>query len=1297
MKKTFLVFLCFLIVLISILPISSAAAITEQNKVTVLISLDEPCLLDCCGTAQDNDTPLSDYLLSDQGKSRAFLIMQQQAALKSTLLSSGVSADYSESRSYTSLVNGFTAKVSVSEIPKIQTHSAVRSVKVMSSAKEKVSPNNSDGSSSTAPQKTYRHYGMASKSSIQIESAYDEGYTGKGMLIAVIDNEFDVRHDAFSVAPDEKRYTKDDICKLSETIGFGIASYPISDIFYNGKIVFAYDYGEKDNNCKRDTDPHGTHVAGIAAGNNQGKGIYSFKGTAYDSQLALFKISDQTGALQDEAILAALDDAVKLSPDVINCSYGAIEFLTHDYEGRQLYEKLTRSGCAVIAASGNDSYNGYLMGMTELPVSYMNYSTVCSPSSMESVCSVAASVPDQVYAAPYYFVFNQEKRVRTEMVYSSLRFEEVYGEPAPLSKKPLTEEDDGQNDVELDEVSYLYLEEEETVSDLSRRKIEGKIVVLNENSLSIDTIIKDTVRKNCYAVIIIQKETDSRIRQQSETKDFFVYTVDHSCLDYFTKHPKGKVSIRTSSELDVETPAAAQTIAEYSSFGTRADMALKPDLTAPGDNILSSIPNHGYSMMSGTSMATPCVSGAYAIMKQYLKESGIASTMSPCRTEEHIYRLLMSTADLLKYQNTSSPLYYSPRLQGAGLIDLDSAIHTESFLTVDGERPSVSLKDHPDGAFTFQFTVCNTSDHTMTFSPSCILQTDGYQKAKKPQYGMEYVHTFIPQDIRAEAEIHFYTNDALADTFTVPAHSEQTVTAEILLHSDFVSSHSRIFTNGFYVDGFVILNTEDNKDLSLPFSGFCGDWTNGSIFPQKIYNEDAPFPSANSTLAIVSSFDSGSAFSESAGINIFGFQDLPSVIAFGKNSLRSFLNIPDTISVSPSVLLPDIYILRDAMDYTISIFDSEGILLFCQNFGDISSYFHPTDAPNTNFTDRSKSRILDEYYAFADTMKEGRYTYLLSASRVGTDGNPEKRDLMSFTVYVDNTPPVLQNCRLRKTADGRLILQTEATDNIFLQGIRLSAVQLDDQKNVSETIDLRDDMLQYFGSTDAFVDYQYDSETGKYRFNYDLTDYKELIRSLKKAQKETYSDDDLTIIFENDRDFSLVKDDLILLEAVDSAYHCSEQKLIDVDAYGEAVIYLKDAYGAPLTNVEVLAAGETYRSDARGILMLYDLPMGNIKMKLLSDYETTDAKKTVLLPITKDCYQYESVLVLQKVTAPLPDPSVSSEESRAHSSHEKAVIVNYQTGESDQISVMIAADCTAALFLLLRLKRKNTEIDQNCI
>ena len=180
------------------------------------------------------------------------------------------------------------------------------------------------------------------------------------MLIAVIDNEFNVWHDVFSIPPEGGRYNEEGIRQLGEFVGFGIApQYTMEDIFYNGKIVYAYDYGENDNVCRDKERIHGTHVAGIAAGNNGGRGQYDFKGTAYDAQLAFFKISDTNGRLLDEAIVAALDDAVKLSPDVINCSYGAIEYLTHDYEGKQLYEKLMQSGIAVIAAAGNDEYNGY--------------------------------------------------------------------------------------------------------------------------------------------------------------------------------------------------------------------------------------------------------------------------------------------------------------------------------------------------------------------------------------------------------------------------------------------------------------------------------------------------------------------------------------------------------------------------------------------------------------------------------------------------------------------------------------------------------------------------------------------------------------------------------------------------------------------------------------------------------------------------------------------------------------------------------------------------------------------------
>jgi len=66
------------------------------------------------------------------------------------------------------------------------------------------------------------------------------------------------------------------------------------------------------------------------------------------------------------------------------------------------------------------------------------------------------------------------------------------------------------------------------------------------------------------------------------------------------------------------------TLAEFSSRGTTPDLSIKPELTAPGVNIVSTIPRSGatrssptgYMSLSGTSMATPHVSGAAALLIQ---------------------------------------------------------------------------------------------------------------------------------------------------------------------------------------------------------------------------------------------------------------------------------------------------------------------------------------------------------------------------------------------------------------------------------------------------------------------------------------------------------------------------------------------------------------------------------------------------------------------------------------------------------------------------------------------------------
>ncbi len=120
--------------------------------------------------------------------------------------------------------------------------------------------------------------------------------------------------------------------------------------------------------------------------------------------------------------------------------------------------------------------------------------------------------------------------------------------------------------------------------------------------------------------------------------------------------------------ISVGATSKSDLLASFSSTGPTAIYQIKPDLTAPGLSIYSTSRDNGYRYASGTSMATPHVAGAAALLMQ----------SHPDWSSQQVKRALMGTA---------ADVGYDEYRVGAGRIDLVDANATVML----SDPPSVSL------------------------------------------------------------------------------------------------------------------------------------------------------------------------------------------------------------------------------------------------------------------------------------------------------------------------------------------------------------------------------------------------------------------------------------------------------------------------------------------------------------------------------------------------------------------------------------------------------------------------------
>ncbi|WP_309306366.1 Fn3-like domain-containing protein, partial [Schaalia dentiphila] len=247
-------------------------------------------------------------------------------------------------------------------------------------------------------------------------------------------------------------------------------------------------------------------------------------------------------------------------------------------------------------------------------------------------------------------------------------------------------------------------------------------------------------------------------------------------------------------------------------------------IAAPGGEVFSSIPDGAYEQSSGTSMATPQMAGVSAVVLQRVQSDPLFASMSARQKADVVQNLIMGTARPLTDAAQTTGALYSPRKQGAGLVDALAATTSSVYPTVVGapeqSRPKADLGDGRKG-WHFDVTLHNLSGVPATYE----LSSQALSEIVEGGFFTEH-----SADWRGRGVEIAYSGAASASaegaTVTVPASGEATVGIDVTPGSEFASYVADNAPNGTFLDGFVRFasKTEGQPDLAVPYLGFYGDW-----------------------------------------------------------------------------------------------------------------------------------------------------------------------------------------------------------------------------------------------------------------------------------------------------------------------------------------------------------------------------------------------------------------------------------------------------------------------------------------
>ncbi len=661
--------------------------------------------------------------------------------------------------------------------------------------------------------------------------AWDLGYKGEGMSVAILDTGLSYENPSFDQEPlDQSRvaFTRDDIAAILETQDLHAQTLSqetsLDTVYYSSKVPYGFNYADGLANFGTDDDTylgHGTHVAGIVAGNLPEEAQEQFDmqtlGIAPEAQLVIMKVFDQEGMCYLEYLVAAMEDAIVLGVDCANLSLGSA-CGPYYYEGvTEVYDAARKAGINVVVAAGNDAFTGYrsLWGDNLVASSSVSTGTLGMPGTFDSVLTVASlENPGEISFNPIQGIdsvswYNQARGYR-----QYLDYQEAESVPEGMGFK---ERLGGQ---------YLtYTTQWENAS--------GKLLFVPFEGGNADSIMDRAIQAQAAAVVLYDPTPDpSEPNSQYRVVDFSlthfeIPTAATSKMQYdFMLVERPDQNLLRVDTIWNPSQTAGQ-MSSFSSWGPTEGLTLKPEITGIGGNVFSAYVGNDFAVASGTSMASPAVAASAALVRQYLRQTGVAEDKLP----HMVNCLLMSTATPVRDEEHDS--LYFVRRQGAGLANVGAAMASGAYIQVTGtDKAKLELGDDPDrtGVYTMNFEVVNFSGEDKTYRLDTTVLG---QIAQGGQFKNGKV-TYLVCDYARELDADI-TSSAANGTITVAANSTAKVSVSIALSAADKAYLEERFPYGSYVEGFVQLLSEDGITLSAPFLAFYGDFGEGPVLEAGTY------------------------------------------------------------------------------------------------------------------------------------------------------------------------------------------------------------------------------------------------------------------------------------------------------------------------------------------------------------------------------------------------------------------------------------------------------------------------------